>query len=162
MTGRVVLLLLGGLLVAGAWGARAAVAPPPLEHIAPHGPSTEPGLTPAVQRSSDAAVAAAAAEGVELRVTSGWRSADHQQQLYDEALATYGTPEQARQWVLPPQESAHVHGEAVDVGPPAGAAWLQRHGEQFGLCQRYENEPWHFERLAGALGSVCPAREPHA
>lgn len=120
------------------------------------------GLTPAMRRSVDAAVAAAAADGVELRITSGWRTADEQQRLYDDALATHGSAELARRWVLPPEESAHVRGEAVDVGPPTAAAWLQRHGERFGLCQRYDNEPWHFERLAGALGSRCPVREPHA
>ena len=129
------------------------------------GPSSDEevtGLSPALRRSVDAAIAAAAAEGVELRVTSGWRTVEEQQALYDEAVATHGSAERARQWVLPPEESAHVRGEAVDVGPQAGAAWLQQNGERYGLCQRYDNEPWHFERLAGALGSRCPAREPHA
>ena len=64
--------------------------------------------------------------------------------------------------MLPPAESEHVRGEAVDVGPEEGARWLRRNGVRFGLCQRYDSEPWHFELLAAAKGSTCPAREPHA
>ena len=130
--------------------------------VAPTGVGNVSDLTPAMRRSVRLAVAAARADGVALRVTSGWRSTDHQRRLYEAAVAKYGSPGVARRWVLPPEESAHVRGEAVDVGPPAGAAWLERHGVRFGLCRRYANEPWHFERLAGAKGSACPALEPHA
>jgi hypothetical protein len=101
-------------------------------------------------------------DGVELTITSGWRSAEHQQRLFDDAVRKYGSRAEARHWVLPPEESAHVTGSAVDVGPPAGAAWLRANGERYGLCQVYANEPWHFERLAGAVGSRCPALLPHA
>ena len=67
-----------------------------------------------------------ASQGVELLVNSGWRSRAHQERLYEEAIAKYGSPEVARRWVLPPDESAHVQGKAVDVGPPAAARWLER------------------------------------
>jgi hypothetical protein len=119
-------------------------------------------LDPALRRSFEAARAAAAAEGIELKVNSAWRSAEHQQQLFTDAIKQYGSASEARKWVLPPNESAHVQGRAIDVGPPSSAAWLERNGERFGLCRRYANEPWHFERLAGARGSTCPAMEPHA
>jgi len=137
---------------------RSAVAEPE----APTGVGDVTGLTPSMRRAVALATDAARRDGVELRVTSGWRSAEHQRRLYDAAVAKYGSPSLARRWVLPPEESAHVRGEAVDVGPPAGAAWLQRHGVRFGLCRRYANEPWHFERLAAAKGSDCPPMEPHA
>jgi D-alanyl-D-alanine carboxypeptidase len=120
--------------------------------------SLDPKLAHAVERAQELA----RSEGVELLVNSGWRSRAHQQRLYDEAIEKYGSPEAARQWVLPPDESAHVQGDAVDVGPPAAARWLEENGEQYGLCRVYDNEPWHFERLAGAVGSTCPARLPHA
>ena len=55
-----------------------------------------------------------------------------------------------------------MRGEAVDVGPTTGADWLREHWERFGLCRRYANEPWHFERLAGATGSTCPDLQAHA
>ena len=139
-----------------------AATPRALAPVAPGGAGDAGDLTPALRRAVGRAIAAAAADGVELRVTSGWRSRDRQQRLFAEAVARYGSRSVARQWVLPPGESAHVRGEAVDVGPAAGAAWLQDNGVRFGLCRRYANESWHFERLAAAKGSACPAREPHA
>lgn len=129
--------------------------------VAPNGTGNVAELQPAVARAMRLAAAAAAADGVDLQVTSGWRSADRQAVLHAEAVRKYGSRQAARQWVLPPQESQHVTGRAVDVGPPAGVTWLSRHGVRFGLCQRYANEPWHFERLAGAKGSSCPAMAPH-
>ena len=129
--------------------------------VAPTGVGNVDELQPAVARAVRRAIAAAAADGVTLRVTSGWRSADEQAVLHAAAIQKYGSPQAARRWVLPSAESEHVRGGAVDVGPPAGAAWLARHGVRVGLCRRYDNEPWHFERLAGALGSSCPAREAH-
>ena len=119
-------------------------------------------LEPTLHRQIDRATAAAAADGVDLHVTSGWRSRAEQQQLFQAAVRKYGSPEAASHWVLPPDRSAHVSGEAVDVGPRAGARWLEQHGVQFGLCRRYDNEWWHFELLAPANAGTCPPREPHA
>lgn len=140
----------------------AGVPARPPAPVAPAGTGDVTRLTPAVRRSVDLAIAAARADGVELRVASGWRSAEHQRRLHAEAVAKYGSAAAARRWVLPPEESAHVRGEAVDVAPPSGADWLARHGVRYGLCRRYANEPWHFERLAGPKGSACPPLEPHA
>ena len=92
----------------------------------------------------------AAAAGVELRITSGWRSAREQQRLVDEAITRFGSAEAAHRWVLPPERSAHVAGLAIDVGPAAGARWLEERGSAYGLCRVYLNEPWHFEPLVAA------------
>lgn len=124
--------------------------------------AAEAGLEPLLRQQLDRAIAAAAAAGVDLRVTSGRRSWGEQERLYQAAIKKYGSARQASHWVLPPSESAHVRGDAVDVGPRAGAAWLQKHGPAFGLCRRYDNEWWHFELLAPATGGRCPARDPHA
>jgi len=105
-----------------------------------------------------AARAAADADGVELRVTSGKRTAEEQQRLVDDAVATRGVPE-AYRWVLPPETSAHVQGLAVDVGPTEGAYWLAQHGIDFGLCQTYANEVWHFEKLPDGA-DTCPEQHP--
>jgi hypothetical protein len=102
--------------------------------------------------------AAADAEGVELRVTSGRRTAEEQQRLVDDAIAKHGVPE-AYRWVLPPETSAHVQGLAVDVGPTEGAYWLAEHGIDFGLCQTYANEVWHFEKLPDGA-DACPEQHP--
>ena len=126
-------------------------------------PPPEPGaIDPSLSRAINKAQIAARAAGLDLQVTSGFRSATTQQRLYDQAIAKYGSPQTARHWVLPPAESAHVSGLAVDVGPPEAAAWLDTHGVHFGLCRRYVNESWHFERLAPAIGQQCPAMEPYA
>jgi hypothetical protein len=126
-------------------------------------PPPEAGaIDPALSRAIARAQTAARTAGLDLQVTSGFRGVATQQRLYDQAVAKYGSPQRARQWVLPPAESAHVKGLAVDVGPPAAAAWLEKHGVRYGLCRRYLNEGWHFERLAPAIGQRCPPMEPYA
>ena len=117
----------------------------------------DPGLLAAVQQ----AAGAAAADGVTMTITSGWRSPEFQQQLLDDAIATYGSFAAARQFVQTPQQSHHVTGNAVDIGPPAADDWLIANGSRFGLCRTYANELWHFE-LATAPGGVCPPLLPDA
>jgi hypothetical protein len=101
---------------------------------------------------------AAAADGVELTLTSGRRSVEEQEQLVADALDRYGSAREAHRWVLPPEQSAHVQGLAIDVGPTAGAYWLVEHAPELGLCSTYANEPWHFELPPEGTGT-CP--EPH-
>jgi D-alanyl-D-alanine carboxypeptidase len=114
-------------------------------------------LDPALLSALRHAATDAAGDGVELVVTSGWRSAEHQQRLLREAVATYGSEKEAARWVATPRTSAHVSGDAVDIGPAAGDAWLSRHGSRYGLCQTYRNEPWHYELRPRAVASGCPA-----
>ena len=121
-----------------------------------------PGLTAPLARSLSRAEQAAAAAGIQLSVTSGYRTRAEQQRLFDAAVRRYGSAAAARRWVLPPEESAHVQGRAVDIGPRAAARWLEVNGVRWGLCRRYVNEWWHFERLAPAVGQPCPALEPNA
>ncbi|MQY03663.1 M15 family metallopeptidase [Actinomadura macrotermitis] len=118
-------------------------------------------LDPRLRKALRQAAAAASADGVEIHVTSGWRSAAYQRRLLQEAATKYGSLEEARRFVLPPEKSAHVKGRAVDIGPPAAADWLGRHGATFGLCQIYANEKWHFER-ATTPGGHCPEKLPDA
>jgi hypothetical protein len=58
--------------------------------------------------------------------------------------------------VATPTTSAHVSGDAVDIGPFAATAWLSRHGAKYGLCQIYRNEPWHYELRPAAINAGCP------
>ena len=67
----------------------------------------------------EAAFAAARRAGERPGIRSAWRSAEWQQVLFDRAVATYGSKAEATKWVLPPGDSAHVKGYAVDVSPPA-------------------------------------------
>ncbi|QZN84403.1 D-alanyl-D-alanine carboxypeptidase family protein [Cellulomonas sp. C5510] len=125
---------------------------------APGGAGDVTGLDAELQRRFDSAVAAAAADGVALTLTSGRRTAEEQQVLVDQAVARYGVPE-AYRWVLPPDQSAHVRGLAVDVGPTDGALWLGEHGQELGLCRTYANEVWHFEMLPDGA-TTCPEQRP--
>ena len=98
----------------------------------------------------------AAHDGVEFVVDSGWRSPEYQEHLLQEAVSKYGSEAAAARWVATPDTSAHVSGDAVDIGPSAAAAWLSERGAAYGLCQIYGNEPWHFELRLEALGQGCP------
>jgi D-alanyl-D-alanine carboxypeptidase len=113
------------------------------------------GLDPELRAAVQDAATAAAADGEEMRVTSGWRSAAYQQALLDEATVNYGSLEEARKWVNTPELSSHVTGDAVDIGPLDAQFWLMEHGYEYGLCQTYANERWHFE-LATEPGGTCP------
>jgi zinc D-Ala-D-Ala carboxypeptidase len=95
-------------------------------------------------------------DGVELYVESGWRSPEHQEQLLHEAIAKYGSAEEAARWVATPDTSPHVSGDAVDLGPSDATAWLSVHGAAYGLCQIYGNEPWHYELRPEAIDHGCP------
>jgi D-alanyl-D-alanine carboxypeptidase len=98
----------------------------------------------------------AADDGVELFVDSGWRSAEYQDQLLHEAVSKYGTEEEAARWVATPTTSAHVSGDAVDIGDFDAMAWLSEHRAEYGLCQIYRNEPWHYELRPEAIDVGCP------
>ena len=112
----------------------------------------DPALLDALRR----AATGADAEGVGIGVNSGWRSPAYQEQLLQEAIDEYGSREAAARWVSTPETSAHVSGDAVDVGPAGAAAWLAERGAAYGLCRVYGNEPWHFELRTEAIGVGCP------
>jgi len=117
----------------------------------------EPGLRAAMQAAATAAID----DGFEFVVTSGWRSPAYQQSLLDDATVTYGSLEEARKWVNTPERSAHVTGDAVDIGFTDADSWLSQHGADYGLCQIYTNEMWHFE-LATSPGGDCPVQKTDA
>jgi D-alanyl-D-alanine carboxypeptidase len=113
-------------------------------------------LDPALLSALREAATDANDDEVEFYVTSGWRSPEYQQQLLDEAVTEYGSEEEARRWVATPETSAHVSGDAVDIGASDAAAWLSENGSEYGLCQIYDNEPWHYELRPEAVDHGCP------
>lgn len=94
--------------------------------------------------------------GITLGVSSAWRSPELQGQMLREAVSEYGSEEEAAKWVATAETSEHVKGEAVDIGLPDAQQWLSAHGAEFGLCQIYVNEPWHFELRSGSDLQGCP------
>lgn len=113
------------------------------------------GLDPALADAVAQAAADAAADDIDFWITSGWRSPAFQQHLLDEAVKEHGSLEAARRVVASPETSRHITGKAVDIGPTEADYWLIQHGTDYGLCQVYANEIWHFELLTEP-GGTCP------
>lgn len=100
----------------------------------------------------------ARAAGVPLEITSAYRSPDLQAQLFDDAVAKYGSPEAARKFVAPAGRSQHNFGTAVDFAvngqlirdpQSAEAKWIRENAAKYGLAVPMDWEPWQVE-LKGA------------
>ncbi len=92
--------------------------------------------------SWDQVVAAARANGLELRITDSYRSYDDQVEL-----ASFKGLYQNGGLAAVPGTSNHGWGLAVDadVGDPAVMAWLRANGPRFGWVESVPREPWHLE-----------------
>jgi hypothetical protein len=113
-------------------------------------------LDPTLLAALRQAAGDASDHGITFLVESGWRSAAYQEQLLREAISRYGSEAEAARWVATPETSPHVSGDAVDIGRSGATTWLSRHGHEYGLCQIYRNEPWHFELRPSAIDHGCP------
>ena len=118
-------------------------------------------LDPALLAAIQDATRNAATENVDIRISSGWRTRGFQQRLFDDGVRSYGSVDVARQFVASPDTSKHVEGKAVDIAPVEADRWLIANGRQFGLCQIYANEIWHFELATDDQGR-CPPLKPNA
>ncbi|TDX03317.1 D-alanyl-D-alanine carboxypeptidase-like protein [Kribbella sp. VKM Ac-2566] len=115
-------------------------------------------LDPALLVALRKAATDAADDGVKFYVNSGWRTPAYQQHLLQEAVSKYGSEQEAARWVATPTTSPHVAGQAIDIGRSDATAWLSEHGSRYGLCQIYDNEPWHYELRPEAVTRGCPPR----
>jgi D-alanyl-D-alanine carboxypeptidase len=113
-------------------------------------------LNPDLLQAVREAATDAGDDGIEFYVSSGWRSAEYQNQLLREAVSEYGSEEEAARWVATADTSAHVSGNAVDIDSFDATAWLSEHGAEYGLCQIYRNESWHYELRPQAVDRGCP------
>ena len=93
-------------------------------------------MRPDVARAFDRLAEAARADGVDLVITSGFRSDAEQAVLW----ARNPDPK----WVAPPGESLHRNATELDLAPPSAHAWLAAHAPRFHFVQRYAWEPWHW------------------
>jgi hypothetical protein len=93
-------------------------------------------MRPDVAQAFDRMEAAAAADGIQLIVTSGFRTDAEQAALF----AAHPDP----RWVAPPGRSLHRLGTELDLGPNAAYGWLARNAGGFHFVQRYSWEPWHW------------------
>lgn len=87
--------------------------------------------------------AAAAKDGVQLRINNSYRSRAEQERLY--ALYKAGKGNIA----APPGSSLHEKGLAIDfVDTPGAYAWLKKNAAKFGL-HNFPPEPWHYSTTGG-------------
>jgi len=90
--------------------------------------------------------------GINLGITSGYRSDAYQQKLWANALKKYGSESAARKWVAKPGGSAHRTGKALDISVngktvqsgSAASKWLKSNATKYGF-NPYEAEAWHWE-----------------
>ena len=93
-------------------------------------------MRPEVALAFDRMATAARSEaGLQLSITSGFRSDAEQARLF----AAHPDPK----WVAPPGESLHRYATELDLGPPAAYPWLAANAHRFGFIKRYAWEPWH-------------------
>ena len=81
-----------------------------------------------------------------VTILSGYRSVEHQAELWNKKVAEVGEAE-ARKWVAPPGKSNHGKGLAGDLvfNSEAGRRWVHANATKFGLDFHLKNEDWHIE-----------------
>lgn len=121
------------LVPLGSWPSAAAGAG---EYRGPFAYRQGKGMRPDVALAFDRLSRAARADGLELVISSAFRSDGEQALLF----AKHPDP----RWVARPGESLHRLGTELDLGPPSAYAWLARHAGRFHFVKRYPHEPWHF------------------
>lgn len=136
------------------------------------GTVSDPRLPPETIEYLKKAVAAAERRNLKLLVTSAHRTIEKQTELWEEALAKYGTEEKARKYVAKPSvNSPHVKGVAVDIcidGTPecgkmnaksanlntANVSKLKEIMFEAGFS-RYCGEWWHYQPDFAPPGRPC-------
>lgn len=95
--------------------------------------------------------AAAARDGIELRLKSGFRTAEEQRALFLAWRKGHGN-KAAR-----PGQSNHQSGRALDIAvqAPGALAWLEANAATFRFKRTVKGEPWHWE-----YAGVPVARDP--
>jgi hypothetical protein len=89
-------------------------------------------------------------------ITSAYRSPEIQAQLFQSAIARYGSEAAARRWVAPPGQSNHGHGLAVDMSwqNDASREWFHANAGNYGLHFPMDWENWHIEPMDASGGRV--------
>jgi hypothetical protein len=110
-------------------------------------------MRPDVAAAFDRMAAAAHADGVDLIVTSAFRTNAEQAALF----AAHPDPK----WVARPGTSLHRLATELDLGPSSAYAWLAANAGRFHFVQRYSWENWHwgFAMNAASRGAVARGGE---
>jgi hypothetical protein len=96
--------------------------------------------------------AAASRDGVSMYIVSGFRTMEHQRQLYNLDLAGRGN------LAAPPGYSNHQNGLALDLNTsdPGVYNWLARNASRFGFRRTVPSEEWHWEHNGSAAARTDP------
>lgn len=92
-------------------------------------------------------------KGIKVKVSSSYRSVEHQRELWNKALKKYGSVKAARKWVAPPGKSNHNHGVALDVSMYRNGRKLSQKEfdniiAQAGFYRPMSWEGWHIEPIS--------------
>ncbi|SEJ55524.1 M15 family metallopeptidase [Demequina mangrovi] len=112
----------------------------PEEALSPIAGSTERLWTPAAEQL-DQLIADAAADGISIGVTDGYRD-------YDAQVAVAASKGLYLNGGLAavPGTSQHGWGLAADLDLDADAlAWMRAHAREYGFVEAVDREPWHWE-----------------
>jgi uncharacterized membrane protein YgcG len=92
-----------------------------------------------------------------IRISSAYRSVGHQAQLFQGAIAKYGSAQAARKWVAPPGKSNHGRGIAVDLSYfkncNSQCNWAHANAANFGLTFPMSWEKWHIQPSGGSCNN---------
>jgi D-alanyl-D-alanine carboxypeptidase len=125
-------------------------------------------------------IVAAEAQGVKLKIVSGYRSADYQAGLLRDKLRRGMKLDAALRINAPPGYSEHQSGCAVDLTTPRSKAadasfartnayaWLKKHAAEYGFHLSYpqnnphgiEFEPWHWRYVSIPSAVAEPTPSP--
>jgi hypothetical protein len=95
-------------------------------------------MRPDVALAFDRMERAARADGVQLLISSAYRSDAEQAELWRR------NPDP--KWVAPPGTSLHRYATELDLGPRSAYPWSAANAERFHFIQRYDWEPWRTTR----------------
>ncbi|MCA9691926.1 MAG: M15 family metallopeptidase [Myxococcales bacterium] len=103
---------------------------------------------------------AAAADGVDMHINSGFRTMSEQQYLYNCYINCNCNN---CNLAAKPGYSNHQSGHALDLNTSQGGvyAWLDAHGGAYGFTETVNGEPWHWEWWGGGPGGgICDITAP--
>jgi len=104
---------------------------------------------------------AAARDGVEIRIVSGFRTNAEQEHLY---YCYTSCSCNSCNLAARPGYSNHQSGHALDLNTSAGGvlSWLNAHGAAYGFSRTVPSEAWHWEWWGGGPGGgPCGGCTPH-
>lgn len=102
---------------------------------------------------------AAAADGVNIKVVSGFRTMQEQTYLYNCYINCNCN---SCNLAAKPGYSNHQSGHALDLNTSAAGvnAWIEAHGGDYGFTETVPGEPWHWEWWGGGPPASGPCGVP--